>query len=85
MGLVGYWRFDDSERISVVDSSGNNNIGTVVGPVFVTGKTGYGLDFDGIDDYVWIAVTPVLDNLKAVTMAAWIFPRVDSHWHVLDK
>jgi len=84
-GLVGYWRFDEAKGISAGDSSGNNNNGTVIGPAWVTGKTGYGLDFDGIDDYVRIAVTPSLDNLKAVTMTAWIFPRIDSHWHVLDK
>jgi hypothetical protein len=84
-GLVGYWRFDENKEISAGDSSGNNNTGTLIGPAWVTGKTGYGLDFDGIDDYVRIAVTPSLDNLKAVTMTAWIFPRIDSHWHVLDK
>jgi hypothetical protein len=28
---------------------------------------------------------PGLDNLDAVTMVAWIYPRSDSYWHVLDK
>jgi hypothetical protein len=43
------------------------------------------LDFDGVGDFVRIEASPILDNLEAVTMTAWVYPRVDSHWHVLDK
>ena len=32
-----------------------------------------------------LTADPGLDNLDAVTMAVWIYPRADSHWHVLDK
>ncbi|MHC4170252.1 MAG: LamG domain-containing protein, partial [Planctomycetota bacterium] len=47
--------------------------------------TGYALDFDGVDDYVRVAADPALDNLGAMTVTARIYPRADSHWHVLDK
>ncbi len=49
------------------------------------GKIGQALDFDGVNDYVQIPPDATLDNLPAVTIAAWIYPRLDSHWHVLDK
>jgi hypothetical protein len=67
------------------DSSGNQNFGTITGGTWVPGKTGNALDFDGIDDRVKIADNTNLNNLSAITMSAWIYPRVDSHWHVLDK
>ncbi len=70
---------------TTADSSGNGHIGTVIDATWVPGKTGNALDFDGVDDYVKIAADPSLDNLGAITMSVWIFPHVDSHWHVLDK
>ncbi len=84
-GLVGYWRFDEGSGILAIDSSGSNNSGTIIGPAWVTGRIGHALDFDGMNDYVRIVANPALDNLNAITMAAWIYPRVDAHWHVLDK
>lgn len=83
--LLGYWKFNAGEGIAAVDSSGHNNDGTLVGPVWTEGKMGLALDFDGVNDQVQIGRVLALDNLDAVTMAAWIYPRVDAHWHVLDK
>jgi hypothetical protein len=34
---------------------------------------------------VQIVPAQILENLEALTMMAWIHPRVDAHWHVLDK
>ncbi|UCG57991.1 MAG: hypothetical protein JSU70_00515, partial [Phycisphaerales bacterium] len=84
-GLVGYWKFDEGSGTLAADSSGHNNDGAVMGPAWVAGKEGHALDFDGLNDYVPVVVNPALDNLDEFTMAAWIYPRVDSHWHVLDK
>ncbi|MBW7992012.1 MAG: hypothetical protein FVQ84_18630 [Planctomycetes bacterium] len=70
---------------TTADSSGNGHIGTVIDATWVPGKTGNALDFDGVNDYVKIVADPSLDNLAAITMSAWIYPHVDSHWHVLDK
>jgi hypothetical protein len=67
------------------DSSGNGNSGTINGATWTPVTNGYALDFDGVDDYVKIDADPSLDNLGAITMAAWIYPREDAHWHVLDK
>jgi len=84
-GLLGYWRFDEDRRATATDSSGSGHTGTILGPSRATGKAGGARDFDGVDDHVRIVADPSLNNLSAVTMAAWIYPRVDNHGHVLDK
>jgi hypothetical protein len=83
--LLGYWKFDERRGVTAIDSSGFGNDGTIVGPTRTPVAAGFALDFDGHDDYVTIKADPSLDNLDAVTMTAWIYPRADSHWHVLDK
>lgn len=70
---------------TTADSSGNGNSGTIFGAEQTFVGPGYALNFDGVDDYVRIAADPALDNLAAMTITASIYPRVDSHWHVLDK
>jgi len=84
-GPFGWWKFDEGSGVTAADSSGNGNDGAIFGPAWTTGKVGQALNFDGVDDYVRIPTNPSLDDLTAITMAAWIYPRVDSHWHVLDK
>lgn len=71
-GLVGYWRFDEGTDIIAFDSSGNNKNGTLVnGPLWIDGKYGKALKFDGIDDYVAI---PDLYNSSpsSLTVSAWV-------------
>jgi len=83
--LLGYWKFDKGLGSVAEDSSGYGHDGTIIQATWATGKVGYGLAFAGPGNYVQIAANPNLDNLEAITMAAWVYPRVDSHWHILDK
>jgi hypothetical protein len=83
--MLGYWKFDERRGITAMDISGFGNNGTVIGPTRTPVANGLALEFDGHDDYIEIMTNPDLDNLDAVTMAAWIYPHADSHWHVLDK
>jgi len=83
--LLGYWNFDEGNGTSALDASGHDYFGRVLGATWVTGLDELALDFDGQRDYVVIQTEAALNNLEAITMAAWIYPRVDSHWHVLDK
>ncbi|UCD50250.1 MAG: hypothetical protein JSW27_22315 [Phycisphaerales bacterium] len=83
--LLGYWKFDEGSGTAALDASGNNYLGGVFGATWVSGMDEFALNFDGINDYVRIQTEPALNNLEAITMAAWIYPRVDAHWHVLDK
>jgi len=83
--LLGYWKFDEGLGTTAIDFSGNGNSGTIIGATWIPITTGYALDFDGVDDCVKIVTDSSLDNLEAITMAVWIYPRVDAHWHVFDK
>jgi len=47
-GPLAWWEFDEGSGSTAYDSSGHGYDGTVVGASW----TDYGLDFDGMDDYV---------------------------------
>lgn len=83
--LLGYWKFDEGRGTIAADSSAYGHHGTIFGATWVPGKIGQALAFDGTNDYVQIPRDASLDNLQGLTMAAWIYPRQDKHWHVLDK
>ena len=52
-GLVGWWKFDETNGTVAYDSSGNGNDGNLTnGPTWVGGKIGGALSFDGGDDFV---------------------------------
>ena len=57
VGLIGYWKFDESSGSNAIDSSGFGHNGTLMNnPTRVTGcMHGNCLSFDGIDDYVNIS------------------------------
>ena len=69
--LVGYWKFDEVEGLSVQDYSGENHDGILVnGPIWSAGKLQGGLTFDGYDDYVYFNNFNHTDN--AFTIAFWV-------------
>jgi hypothetical protein len=52
-GLVGWWKFDETDGNIAYDSSGNGNDGNLTnGPTWIDGKIGGALSFDGVDDKV---------------------------------
>jgi len=53
--LIGYWKLDENNGLSTVDSSGYGNDGILIGATWTAGKSGSALDFDGVDDYVLCA------------------------------
>ncbi len=82
---LAVWHFDEGSGTIATDSSGNGYDGTIHGATWTTGISGGALDFDGVDDYIGIMTSSTLDNLNALTFEAWIYPRVDAHWHVISK
>jgi len=50
--LIGYWKFDKGTGDIAYDSSGHDYDGTIYSASWVTGHSGYALNFDGINDYV---------------------------------
>jgi hypothetical protein len=74
-GLIGYWTFDEGNGTTALDSSGNNNNGTLLNsPTWVTGKVGDALQFDGINDWVSIGNPTTLNNKGPYSISAWIKP-----------
>jgi hypothetical protein len=75
-GLVGYWKFDEGSGSTVVDISGNGNTGTLnSGPVWVDGKFGKALSFDGVDDHVQVPQSSSLDVTDQISVETWVYPR----------
>lgn len=72
----GHWKLDEGSGTTTADASGSGNTGTLgtspANPAWGTGKLGSALNFDGADDVVNAGSGTSLDNLTAVTVAAWI-------------
>jgi len=49
-----YWKFDESSGDIAYDSSVHGYDGTINGSTWTTGKLNSGLEFDGVDDYVYM-------------------------------
>jgi hypothetical protein len=74
-GLVGYWSFDEGAGTTAYDASGKGNNGTLVnGPKWTNGKFGQALSFDGVDDYVEVPNSSLL-NPDYISVVAWIYPK----------
>jgi len=74
-GLTGYWALNDNTGTQAIDSSGNNNTGTLTnGPTWTTGKIGQSVNFDGSNDFITTTNTTSWDNLFAsgVSISAWV-------------
>jgi hypothetical protein len=86
--LVGQWKLDEGGGTTALDSSGNNNNGTLEGdPVVVDGQFGQALEFE--ENRVAI---PASDSLTAdlfqgsFTLSAWINPkRVGDTWQQIFR
>ncbi|MDH7598639.1 MAG: LamG domain-containing protein [Sedimentisphaerales bacterium] len=71
--LVGWWRLDEGSGNIAYDSSGNGNDGTINGtPVWVEGKLGGALQFNGIDCYIDCGNGPSFQIQSQITMACWL-------------
>lgn len=79
-GLVLYLPFEEGTGTRTYDLSGYNSNGTLYNFNFnsssgwVKGKSGWGLIFDGVDDYILIPTSTSLDfRNKDFTISVWIF------------
>lgn len=71
-GLVAHYPFDGDAN----DESGNGNHGTLTNmdpaTIWVAGKIGQAIDFDGKDDIVLVDNDPSLEPSTELTLSAWI-------------
>jgi len=84
LGPMACWKLDETGGTKAYDSIGSNH-GNVYGALWATGLVDGALSFDGLNDYVSIPENSELNNLNEISLEAWIYPRRDSHWHILDK
>ncbi len=77
-GLVLIFSFDEGEGDIANDDSGNNHFGTIDNPMWVDGKFGKALKFDGAGSGTFVTVesTDAL-NVNECTFMAWINAE---HW-----
>ncbi len=73
-GQLGYWAFDEGTGTAAKDSSVNGNNGRFVGaPVWVDGKLGKALQFDGVDDYIEVPHNAkLIPTTGQASVAVWI-------------
>jgi len=71
--IMGYWKLDEGSGDTVADISGNDNHGTIENAVWVKGKSGAALEFNGTDARVVIPDSPSLHPATGdITIAAWV-------------
>ncbi|WP_445474203.1 disaggregatase related repeat-containing protein [Methanococcoides methylutens] len=85
--LIADWKFDENTGTIAVDSSGNNNDGTISGATWTQGIAGNAaLSFDGVDDYVDAGNGASLNNPgNQITMEAWVYPTSLSESYIISK
>jgi hypothetical protein len=78
-GPVAAYGFNEGNGNSVGDSSGNGHTGTISGAAWTTqGKFGNALSFDGVNDWVTVNSSSLLNLTNAMTVEAWVFPTTSS-------
>jgi len=83
--IVGMWLFDESKGDEAEDSSGNENVGNLMGnPEWVDGKFGNALEFDGASSYVDILNSESLNN-ASFTISLWFQPNQLRIQGLVDK
>ncbi|MBI2085405.1 MAG: LamG domain-containing protein [Candidatus Aenigmarchaeota archaeon] len=76
--MAGYWKFDEGSGTTASDNSGTAppNTGTLTNmdtaTVWVAGKSGRALKFDGVNDYVNVPDSASLTISGPITVSAWV-------------
>ena len=78
-GLVAAYGFDQGSGASVTDASGNGQTGTISGATWTPqGKFGSALSFNGINNWVTVASSSLLNLTAGMTLEAWILSTATS-------
>lgn len=84
---VALWNLDEGSGISIIDSTGNGNDGTITGGATWTtdSVSGYALEFDGVNDYVPITKTSSLDVSNEMTLEASVKRKSNTNGMVFSR
>lgn len=75
-GLIGYWKFEKAAGNTVLDSSGNNNKGSLINSSRTVGIYGQALQVSGkSNSYTNIPASASLNSItNKLTISAWVRP-----------
>ncbi|RLF92992.1 hypothetical protein DRN52_07150 [Thermococci archaeon] len=73
-GLVLWIPFYEGSGTTTHDLSGYDNHGTINGATWTNGYRGYGLYFDGVEDYAEVHGSASLDITDEITIVVWAKP-----------
>ena len=80
--FVFYYAFNQTSGTIVSDSSVNGYNGTLIGnATFVPGLSGNAVKLNGINSYVQINATNILQNVNDFTVATWVYLNSLVTWH----
>jgi hypothetical protein len=68
----GVWNFDENAGSTAYDCSNLQNHLTINGATWSTGRNGYALSFDGLNDYAYKSYSTSLNGLSGVTLMEWV-------------
>lgn len=86
IGLVASYNFEGTSTTTVTDLSGYGNHGVITEAALVTdGRSGKGLNFDGVNDVVTVNDSPSLDLSAGFTFEAWVRPAAIKRSSILFK
>jgi hypothetical protein len=72
-GLIGWWKFDETEGTVAKDSSGGNHNGALAGNAkWAKGKIGGAIDLDGKSGFVKINDKAAFDIGGQITVGCWV-------------
>ena len=73
-GLVASYSFEEGSGTETADSTGNGNVGILVGPTWTSkGKSGRALQFDGRHNFVDLSDRSGLEIKGSMSIGAWIY------------
>lgn len=93
LGLVGYWPMNEGTGTTVGDFSGKGSVGSITNGVWVNGKYGKALSFNGSNSKVSLGTSDNLRITGPFSITAWVYidtvPDTNRHEadilsHVLD-
>ena len=70
--LVLYLPMNEGVGTLTDDESGNGYVGVIDGATWIAGVAGSALEFDGIDDSLYVNKTDILNSVNSVTIACWV-------------
>jgi hypothetical protein len=79
-GLVAAYSFNEQSGTTVLDSSGNQNNGSISGATRVAGKYGNGLSFNGTSALVTITNSASFNLTTGMTVEAWVNSASNTGW-----